>query len=104
MIEIKTRTTLKDMTSDLSTLLFLESELKKRKTLSSKTDLISNHNKFSDIKEIINFLPEEYIAPLINGVELEIKEELREARRKHKVEIHRMENKSLDELIKINSH
>lgn len=89
------------MTS-LSTLLFLESELKKRQSLSSKVDLISNYDKFSDIKEIISNIPGIYVEPLMIGIESEIKEEAQEARRKHKIEVRMKENKSLNDLIHIN--
>ena len=81
---------------NFSLFLFLEQGFKKSRSLQSKIDLIKLHNNFSDIEEIIKYLPSEYIIPLISGIESQIREEIREAKKKNKIETRRIENKNLD--------
>jgi hypothetical protein len=76
-------------------LLCFEEEINKfNRTIESRIKLIQEYD-YSDVIEVIQCLPEPYISPLLNGLEIEIRNDINKKKKKYEVEIKRRRNKSL---------
>ena len=68
------------------------------KSVENRASLIYQYDekKYGDIMEIIeNVLPSNYIIPLLNGIEMDIKNDIKKRKKKHEIEIKARRNKSL---------
>jgi hypothetical protein len=78
-------------------LLCFEEEINKpNRTIESRIKLIQEYdNNYIDIMEVIQYLHEPYINPLLNGLEIEIRRDIDKKKKRYEVEIKRRQNKSL---------
>jgi len=77
-------------------LCFEEEINRTNRTIESRIQLIQEYDSdYSDIIEVIQHLPESYISPLLNGLEIEIKNDIDKKKKKYEIEIKRRQNKSL---------
>jgi hypothetical protein len=82
----------------LDFILKIESELKRpNRDKADRLNLISNYNKkYKDINNIIEILPNQYIKPLLNGLESQIRFEIVKEKARLKIELRKRNNKSLE--------